>query len=775
MSNSRQSQDSVTSAQDGLSLAIENALAEIAMSDARHHWLADEPSPDCFADDVLASERFLYGPDSPEKKQHQSHLRTCGRCLYQILQLREFEREWKKHEKELLESLTRIDSPQTCTQIATQPEQLGTFTSQRVPWIDRLRSWGLLTIGNIRFSNGTEGRRVWQFGRLLKADDGNARLDEISAAVLPLLLTAIGPALRDEIVLVAHSDVVHRVAVRVATEIKKSRHRRAHVVRVMDNLKPRLLCNCRRMLPGRTVVLMTDVIHGGDLAERIWAIINRENPARCVTFSMIDQSYNGPLAPIVSLATENKEERETSFDGTFGPHSRQVQKYYHFDSDRALATPIPPAEIERKAIRRRVKTCMNKVAEWLPLIGESNALKSDHKIGKIRYPIVIDVLALLRNENGRIKIKEQASKVISEPNTCKQTTAVYPAARHQRAGKVAALLKEAFGWNVCPLGDPSQDRALYISDRARQEIESARHLVIVDAAIRTGATLKTHLNLIREAEICPAEVSAFYIVNGLDHREHRVLEKSLGLTIRGLIEIPLPLFGPSESISKYHQGKLKEVINLLEQRETESFWTEAIKRYCKRKLLPARSHRRLRPDVAQTLENAGVERELQRYGGNRRQSALHVLTEYSNEVSHGRRHTSPIRRMEVDTILENQDVQEFFRGWLYNSDTDLGVLEVFAMALASQGIYDWLEESWFRIHERIFTDKNLHFWEMLAYLMFRLAQENPEVAEEKTKIVETVRKKLRRRKTLPLFDGAALKPVYEERLEALADALRQSA
>ena len=92
----------------------------------------------------------------------------------------------------------------------------------------------------------------------------------------------------------------------------------------------------------------------------------------------------------------------------------------------------------------------------------------------------------------------------------------FPADRAGRAGRVAQLLSGVSGWQNVALGSFDDSCFLNISSETSLQIERSDGVIVVDAAIRSGATLRSQVEVLQEHYL--PKIEAFYV---LDLRRER--------------------------------------------------------------------------------------------------------------------------------------------------------------------------------------------------------------------------------------------------------------
>jgi hypoxanthine-guanine phosphoribosyltransferase len=480
---------------------IEALASSVNARVAKEAWIDQEPSDACFSDTPKSLAAFADEciEDQEERTRMISHLLRCERCSYAVANL------VRAMECGTIEDDGHENAETRNSTCGAASQAVATIDERN--WVEWFEAIGLRRPGPTVFPDGSVADRAWEFGHLLDHSRRDEVLNRIAeAGIRRLDFHRPGHA----VLLVAFSDAMHEVSLYMAARMKEKQgdDLDVHVVGVKRYHEPCLLCKPTEV-KGRSVVIVTDVVHDGRLLETLCAIVQKHQPSDIHALTMVNQNYDGPLVgSLVSLAFEQKETRTP-----FAQRRMRGITYYHPVS--GVSEQSPPGQ-------GVVAWNPNEIREWLPFIERTGAFKRSLRIGSNVYPFAINVLDLLKDEGCRKKIVSQAVASLGTLDTRKRWLFVYPASRGKRAGRIAQLLSSATGWQRIALGKSNDPGLLHVTPQAQQALHQCDGVIIVDAAIRTGDTLRAQLDLLELTR--SQEIIAFYVLDlrreGCRHPPH---------------------------------------------------------------------------------------------------------------------------------------------------------------------------------------------------------------------------------------------------------------
>jgi hypothetical protein len=658
-------------------------------------WIEAEPTDECVdADETQIAKVFAFiarTADTETATAIRAHLLACARCQF------------------IYARLIKLRCNGIGADAGSQPDT--TRAEDAVPQLLRTH---LRTTGLVVFPGSHPGSQVgqgaWEFGRLRTLPEHLA--EEISETVADRawgLLRAMMP--RERIVIVCFSESMHRCGKRLASKMVRARAEDVHVVMADDFHAPKLWCDPGELYE-RHIVVLVDVVHSGSLLRRLFAICRQGAPRDLLGVAIINQSgtdhHGGDR--LVSLWQEEREDRRP-----YDPrHGRDVR---FFDPATAVSYDELPAEVaDPERARVTIEHHLAAIAPLLPYIKATGALKQDVQIGGVYYPWAVDLLSLLRDDDARVELASRALRALADLASRGTWCLVYPATKHKRAGAWAELIATMFRWPVLKVGrrscahyhqplTPAQQRALAKWPRA----------LVVDAAIRTGTSLRSLVEVIRTAELPKVkEIGTLYAFDGLFTEQRTELEASLGVEVRSLFKLP---FGaPTEPVGRHCRERLKDTLGELNgpKCREHALWADPVRMYCRKKL------KRPRRLPKRTSRSGDVEHSVRRAFDEGQRGAPARLEHACNEPS-----SSLVRNLDVTFALQEPRTRNVLRGFLCNS-MPAPFIEWCAMALATQDDYDWFDTDWLLLHRRFFTDAVSSRWLFLACVSYWLRSRGTE-------------------------------------------------
>lgn len=562
--------------------------------------------------------------------------------------------------------------------------------------IDSLRA-----SGPVAFPSGEVADGAWEFGRLEQLPSEEAEV--IIETIAERAYNTLPRDFRSKaIVIVCFSYPIHRCGKRLAAKIIERNGTEAHVVLATNFFEPRLRC-ADRELEEQNIIIFVDVVHSGGLINRLAEICNRPQPKQVLRMTVIDQGDNPKRKdPITALWKETREGRTSIQDYLQNSDKQETLRFYDPEFARAFAKQDLPEELADRSTAR--ETIELEIAPILPFIFKTDALQADRTIAGVHYSWVIDLLRLLEDGEARAFLLTHAIERLAHLPLSGRCCLVYPAERSQRAGKWARLIGKALDWPVVAVGQANRKCFQPLTAKQRQHLSQFDVAVVVDAAVRTGNTLRSFVQLLKCTEKPVVQrICGFYAFDGLFEADRRAILEEVGVTILSLVK--LPLGRPIRPIGQYCREQMRAALRTLEERypNTEPAWTGLIRNYCNTKLGRHRWQPRPSGDAKRRLTDAmedwqrGPEARLER-------------SCYSEKPS-------VLKQLDVQFALHEPKTRMVLRGFLSNSMPP-EFIEWCALAVASQYEYDWLDTDWLLLHENLLAAKDTQRWKFLAYIFY---------------------------------------------------------
>ncbi len=257
--------------------------------------------------------------------------------------------------------------------------------------------------GPVVFPSEDVATESWQFGQILRFAKENRELGQrltntVAEHAKAVLLPRLG---KENVILVCFGRAMHHCGTRLASLIDESGFGKIHVILAHDFYSPSFICE-RDEFRNSDVFVLVDVVHTGSLLDRLLLACLDFRPSRVRGFALIDQSggarlsaewfavWNEDLEPRIPIAQFL---RETDPAGT-GDLKR-------FEPNEECGVAMPSVYVAQNSDRVSKYDPRSIDVEFLGHIHRAGALKSDFPIGQKRYPYVVNVLDLLKNEDAR--------------------------------------------------------------------------------------------------------------------------------------------------------------------------------------------------------------------------------------------------------------------------------------------------------------------------------------------------------------------------------------
>ena len=567
--------------------------------------------------------------------------------------------------------------------------------------------------GPVVFPQGQVARGAWEFGRL---NELLARQeDKLIQAIADRAYTKLSAALpRKDIVLVCFSRPMHQCGMRLANKLFATGRRNVHVVMADDYYRPTLYCRPDE-LRGQFVAVFVDVVHSGNLLDRLCKVCLASAPRRVVALVVIDQNPERiGFTRRYGLWIERREERIGLAAWRASKRESTEPRYFDPDSGRAYASRELPAEIaDPERALETIERDLKAVEPLLPYIEETKALQANRSLYGVCYPWVLDLMPLLDHSGAKKNLLGCAKEHLRDLAEAGNSVAiVYPVERHQRAGRWAKEIGKAMGWPVVAVG--WRDQRHYRSPTPKQRWRLSRYtrLVIVDAAIRSGKTLQSLVECLRpKSGKARREIHAFYAWNGLFEKQQTELEGRLRVHIRSLFRLP---FGPPiNAAGKLWRARLKETLASL--REFEGMkdappWVPLVREFCTRQL--KQSGRRRQQGAYKNL--LGELRRALEEANDGEHSRL------SDIWKDGKR--TRVARLDVEAARHDPSLRNVLYGGVANHVCP-SLRESAALALAVMDDYSWLTKDWMAVQHKLLTQGSKP-WQFLASIGYWIKQKN---------------------------------------------------
>lgn len=290
--------------------------------------------------------------------------------------------------------------------------------------------------------------------------------------------------------------------------------------------------------------------------------------------------------------------------------------------------------------------------------------------------------------------------------------------------------------------------------------------LIVDAAIRSGSTLRSLVTLLRpDGRPVAGDLAAFYAIDGLFDESRATLRDDLGVEIRSLFR--LPLGAPTEPVGRYCRRWLGATLGELERpgRDDRAHWMDVVLDYCRKKLdRPARPpERRACDELEETLRQALDE------GERGAQTCL--------ESSCDPPRPSVVKHLDVTFALREPRPRNVLHGFMCNSMPP-EFIESCALALATQQDYDRFERDWLVLHRRLLTNPSSERWRFLACVSYWLRRHGSPDEVERVRAALDEFRRSQGAYTVPMFADIPVdrerRDVFQARCRTLISVLASS-
>ncbi len=620
-----------------------------------------------------------------ESAQVSQHLLRCPCCSNIVV---DFARAMNSEE---FDAQLQDDSP-------TIDESNSEYDGQNKLWLDWFQLLGLRSDGLTMFPDGSIEDGAWEFGRLFDGPSWKGKFRVIAKALADHIL-AVFPKKR--LLIVGFSDAMHHLCVEVAALLKCDyQDLDIHVVGVKRYHEPTLLCK-PKIIKGTSVLLVTDVVRSGELLDSLWKIVADRAPAEIRAFSMINQEYSGlHKTELTSLACESRFERSHKLG-----HEEEYFGLRFFD---------PVSGKSRVDFRPKPERKWNEdiVKDLLPLVDETGALKRNLRIGKCTYPYAIDVMSLLDNDKGFESLATAARDFCLSLDQNKNWIFAFPADRASRAGRIAQLLSGVSGWQNVALGSVEESCFLNVSPEASLHIERSDGVVIVDAAIRSGSTLRSQVEILQSHDL--PRIEAFYVLDLRRERDRVAHEIEIGIPINSMFRIPFG-FAPAESVKQLLKARFEPLAKCIDGSNYSDSVKAVIKTFYQRMF---EAKRRAWP---QEVVGEKIETILKKGAAD--------PDDLVEEMAIGQRPNFSLTGfLDAREGLMDKSQQRDANYSINNTATP-SLLKELALTLTSHGDYSWFNRNWLLLHEQLFTTGDSR-WDFLTAVAFDAVKRAPGSAIE---------------------------------------------
>lgn len=616
-----------------------------------------------------------------------SHLRSCDSCRSQYDFYRATELDGTSCEKRRDPNNGQL-TLWTCSNLkATDDAHVvaaeGRPERSQIPALLRKH---LLVEGPVIMPREEVALSTWQFGlitTILKEspDIGRELLAMISDAALSTL-QARPLVVAESAAIVCFGRAMHLCGINLATRFLDAGLPLPHVILAHDYYDPALVCSPHELV-GADVVVLTDVMHTGNLLRALVAACERFKPVRVTGLVVIDQS-SGPAVKCncKHLWSEENSSRIPleQFAALSSENDRQALRRFEPNDECATQRTASNINCTPKDLLRDIDP------QLLAHVLATDALKCDHAISGKTYPFVVNVLDLLRRgEDSRQFITSSSRNALADL-AFEKTCFAFHSGRSRRAGIIAQVLSHSIGWPVIPIGGRGSTFAL--TDQQSRQLANFDNVVIVDAAIRTGETLSAITRAVHKAMLFNRpRFIAFAILMGLQNGEQTRLSEQLGMELRSLFEFPLT--PPTEEVRHWAKSQKQLIGEALHKNPLFESIQPILGDYCD----SSRRRMRITPKPKSRGEQLERARRAMSYG----RSTLN----YAMEITQGchERSSRSIRHLPVTEVIHDCAMQSVLLGVMYNSvPAPLKESAVFGLAAAEN--YDWMDSQWLKCNYR---------------------------------------------------------------------------
>lgn len=538
----------------------------------------------------------------------------------------------------------------------------------------------------------------WQFGRLL-SNVGEASFPAsclINVIVGSAKTFLIGRVDHRHLMLVCFGRAMHRCGVRLAAELEGDGFRQPHVVLAHDFYSPTIVCSPKEFVNADVIVLV-DVVHSGSTLDRLMSLCIGKGPRRVRGLALVDQSERQSLrAEWFSLWSEPKEERTPLDLFIAGATDAELQQLRRFDPNEEVATAMNSRGSRTTLDVRSTRFFIDAVL--LRHIHETGALKCDYRIGKKRYPYVVNVLDLVKKSvAARTFVMTRLATELADL-AGRNAALAFHAGRRMRAGHLAQIMGSELGLPVLAIGSPGNTFSL--TDQQLRELAGYDVVVIVDAAMRTGETIAAVTRAIDDKWLRKhTRFVALCVVDALSDTSQSALAMELGIEIRTLFK--LPLAPPTEEVRHWTRRQRLKIFEQIATSGTFANVAHVLAGYC------APSHGRHSRVAKRDIESteALIQRAVERVQGQPR-SAETIQSACDESKAH------LIRHLSVNEVVHDRNTQELLLGVMFNSvKPSLKESAAFALALARN--YEWMTLDWLRCN-RAFLSSTCNSWKSIV-------------------------------------------------------------
>ena len=573
----------------------------------------------------------------------------------------------------------------------------------RLDWLGWLNSLDLKVKAAVRLPDHSVVDELWELGRILEHPKCAAIVDRIASGVLALARKCpefMSPRHARKI-LVAHSELMHRVAIKIASRLKNS-----HVCKVMGYSCPRVIVSPKAIRDAR-VLLLFDIVDSGALLRRVREGISAQHPEAITAIAILNQG--DAKEGLAALCNTGKEERR--------PAGTPYEFVYDDLEGKSKLGEVPDTLRDEKNAKEVLNKCLEDMRRkgWIEWFEQCDAIRSDRTLGCRKYTLFFDIPKVVKQLPDCVL--DESVKALDELARGPGRVIVYPATRTKRVGRLVSLLTTRLGWVAAPLGSEKASEFLFDNNGRVKHLlrEFQGRALVVDCAIRTGQTLQGLSTELRN--LGASDISAFYVMDALYGWVRERFERDEGIAIKSCFRLPLAL--PSTSkIGPMWRASFEETLRILPEMSHLSGEAKAVIRdFCCAKL---KASGRTRATVEREVETKIVADATLRL-------QPHVeLDKWLTRGDQGR--GGIIKRLDINQVLRDPVIQYKLAGVVSNC-APAALKEWCVLALCTANRFDLLAENCLVAPDSPFTADTPEKWGIVPFVALNAARNDPVAAE----------------------------------------------